>query len=111
MKGPRQAGIDVVALMREVKSRAPSDLPGDVVALEIEVAAAGDIIDRLTDQLAAYRARVRALAIVPYEPQPSMADFQCNLCGDDWAKDGKESHSEECPLWCGDDNTLQGRRD
>ncbi len=46
-KGPRQSAIDIVDLMREIESRSPKDLPGDLVAAEIEIAAAGDIIDSL----------------------------------------------------------------
>jgi len=51
--GPRQAAIDVVQLVREIKSRPPLNLVGDVAALEIEVAAAGDIIDELKVEIEA----------------------------------------------------------
>ena len=52
-KGPKQAAIDVVELVREIKSRPPEQLPGDLAAMEIFLAAAEDIIDELRAKLAA----------------------------------------------------------
>jgi len=52
-KGPKQAAIDVVELVREIESRPPEQLPGDLAAMEIFLARAEDIIDELRAKLAA----------------------------------------------------------
>lgn len=59
MRGPKQRAIDVVDLVREIQSRPPSQLPGDLAAAEIELAAATDIIDMIRDELVVEKERVR----------------------------------------------------
>lgn len=56
---PHRRAIDVVDLVREIKSRPLTQLPGDVATLEIEVAEAADTIDQLREELVEKNERLR----------------------------------------------------
>jgi hypothetical protein len=69
-KGPKQAAIDPVELVKEIKSRPVENLPGDLAAAEIEMAAMQDEIDRLNaalEEVTQDRDKWRSMELGPCE--------------------------------------------